>query len=511
MKPCRRLLLLVVVLSGMGLVAVARERSVEVIPLTIHPAPPPTAALAHRLLPPCLDQTPGNAALLYSKAFLLLARTPTDEPTWDKVTRWLELPPEELPCEDVRGTLERFHDAMYYADLAARRARCDWDLPIREEENVYGMLLPELSSARSMALVIALRTRLKIAELLEMDRELHELHERLGELPPDVPAEHPVAMLHATARRRFDEALRSLQTGYALARHVARQPTFISGLVGSAIMTVTTDQLEALVQLPRVPNLYWAITAMPRPLIDMRGGIEFEAAGVYLAFPEFQQARHGEHSPEQWEAMFGRIVAKYASLAGLLEGEKPKEGLDPRALLGKAYPTARRELIERGFPHREVDAMPPAQAVILHALETYIELRDEHFKWFYVPYWQARPGILETEARLKAAGKRREVLPLASLLVPSMSAIHLSVAGRQRRMAALRCVEAVRMFAATHEGALPESLHDVAVPIPINPLTGEPFPYRLDGEIAVLVAEGPAKSKPVEYHIRLAPPPPERP
>ena len=45
--------------------------SVEVVDLTIHPAPAPRPALKHRLLPQFLDQVPGNAAPLYMKGFLL--------------------------------------------------------------------------------------------------------------------------------------------------------------------------------------------------------------------------------------------------------------------------------------------------------------------------------------------------------------------------------------------------------------------------------------------------------
>ena len=45
---------------------------------------------------------------------------------------------------------------------------------------------------------------------------------------------------------------------------------------------------------------------------------------------------------------------------------------------------------------------------------------------------------------------------------------------------ALRAVEAVRMHAATHDGALPASLDEVAiVPVPSDLVTGGPFGYEL--------------------------------
>ena len=51
-----------------------------------------------------------------------------------------------------------------------------------------------------------------------------------------------------------------------------------------------------------------------------------------------------------------------------------------------------------------------------------------------------------------------------------------------RRVAALRVVEAIRMHAATHGGSLPESLDKITeVPVPFDPVTGQPFGYHLEG------------------------------
>jgi hypothetical protein len=51
----------------------------------------------------------------------------------------------------------------------------------------------------------------------------------------------------------------------------------------------------------------------------------------------------------------------------------------------------------------------------------------------------------------------------------------------------MRVIEALRMYASGHDGRLPASLSDVKeVVVPLNPATGEPFEYRLDGQMAVL-------------------------
>jgi hypothetical protein len=60
-----------------------------------------------------------------------------------------------------------------------------------------------------------------------------------------------------------------------------------------------------------------------------------------------------------------------------------------------------------------------------------------------------------------------------------------------RRVAALRCVEAIRLYAAAHGGRLPPTLAAVKeVPVPEDPLTGKPFAYRLENDTATLEAAG---------------------
>ena len=57
--------------------------------------------------------------------------------------------------------------------------------------------------------------------------------------------------------------------------------------------------------------------------------------------------------------------------------------------------------------------------------------------------------------------------------------------------APLRVVEALRDFAATHQGKLPERLAEItATPAPRDPLTGEPFGYKREPQAIVIAAPG---------------------
>ena len=73
------------------------------------------------------------------------------------------------------------------------------------------------------------------------------------------------------------------------------------------------------------------------------------------------------------------------------------------------------------------------------------------------------------------------------MLLPATQAIRRAQYRVERDVAALRVIEALRMYAASHAGRLPASLDQIiAVPVPLNPATGQPFAYRLDGQTAIL-------------------------
>jgi hypothetical protein len=56
----------------------------------------------------------------------------------------------------------------------------------------------------------------------------------------------------------------------------------------------------------------------------------------------------------------------------------------------------------------------------------------------------------------------------------------------EQRVGLLRHVEALRLYAAGHDGRLPERLADLPVPVPDDPFTGKPFAYRVEGAAAHL-------------------------
>jgi len=81
----------------------------------------------------------------------------------------------------------------------------------------------------------------------------------------------------------------------------------------------------------------------------------------------------------------------------------------------------------------------------------------------------------------------REAYPFSRLLLPVLRVTHVAEARCARTVAVLRVVEALRMHAARNDGELPASLAEVTcVPVPENPMTDEPFLYKLADGVAVI-------------------------
>ena len=70
--------------------------------------------------------------------------------------------------------------------------------------------------------------------------------------------------------------------------------------------------------------------------------------------------------------------------------------------------------------------------------------------------------------------------------MPAVTDVRRAQGRLEQRIALLRHVEALRLYAAGHEGALPASLSEVPVPLPDDPFTGKPFRYEVIGNTAHL-------------------------
>lgn len=433
--------------------------------LTLYPAAEPRPALKYQLLPGLLDRKPGNAAVLYNKIGLMFRGGPEFTAEQEKVSQWGDdsLPLEKFPREEARKIVERWRQVLDDLEYASRREECDWELPFRER-NPITMSLPDAQESRAYARLLRLQARLQIAD---------------GNL---------------------EGAISTLRTGYALARHVANGETFIHALIGMAMSGIMNTQLEELVSRPDAPNMYWALSSLPHPFIDLRVSTEEEHSFVYLMYPELRDIESQRHPPEYWSRLLDKLASDVATWND--DAWKDYSKLTLAARTAQRYPEAKRRLIELGRSPEDVAAMPVAQVVLLYTMQIYNESRDELFKWFALPYPEAKAGLDKFQMAWTEI-RDREIVPLFSVLAPATGAVANASARNERSFAMLRTIEALRMYAAAHDGRGPKQLDDITeIPVPSDPLTGKAFIYRADGDTAVLEAPLPRGMEQRHYGMR---------
>jgi hypothetical protein len=82
-----------------------------------------------------------------------------------------------------------------------------------------------------------------------------------------------------------------------------------------------------------------------------------------------------------------------------------------------------------------------------------------------------------------------ETTQLPLFLLSAIDKVFLAGSRTDRKIALLRAIEAVRIYAANHQGQLPDKLADVTdVPLPNDPSTGKPFEYERDKSSGTLIA-----------------------
>jgi len=225
---------------------------------------------------------------------------------------------------------------------------------------------------------------------------------------------------------------------------------------------------------------------MPRPLIDLRSGMETERHVLDLWMPEFRNLERLGDDPAFWEVRLREIAEDIRDLSG-----RADLGADYRTVMTmfalKGYPRARDYMISRGHSIEDVTSMHAARVLLVYTLDTYRKLGDAAYKWHYLPYHEARVGLAEWDRQFTQEGRDSEAFPVASILLPAVGAARIAVARHERELELARMVEAIRIHAATHEGRLPHGLDEITdVPVPTDPFWGKPFQMTRDNDAVVI-------------------------
>jgi|HubBroStandDraft_6_1064221.scaffolds.fasta_scaffold02731_2 hypothetical protein len=427
--------------------------AIPTVSLTLSPSAEPVPALKYHLVPPLGERTKGNAALGYYRA--VVQYQPTARGTWfakfvnEKLDAWLAMPLDNLPQNEVANALRNFESVLKELDRAALRDHCSWELPV--ESDGMETLLAEFQDLRQPARLVALRARLQMA------------------------------------RGDLDGSLQSLRSNCQLSRNLGQGPFIITSLIGISVAQTNREQLETFVQQPAAPNLYWALTELPVPLVGFRLAIESEARLPEYSFPEIVQFQSRPLSRDEARRLSDRLLKRWLGINDA--GNTIEEARARFALSAVAgYSADKQTLIAAGRPKDEVEKMPVEQVVWLASYYRWQVWSQDLVKWSFLPLPQQRAGIDRTERRLSRFADERRDAPFEFInLLPAIGAGIDSLGRLDRGIALLRIVEALRLYAHLHSGALPTSLDKIdVVPVPADPITGNPFNYRLNGDTAVL-------------------------
>jgi hypothetical protein len=441
--------------------ALAQQKPGDPIRLTVSPAKPPVRPLQYRFTFEEVAKRTGNAATDYKEAGRLYREARGSEGVAFETQQdvWLEGDLKDLPIKEVEQFFETNKEIWPLLEKAARCDRCDWGHREGLRKQGFSFTIPEIQDMRDLVRLVATHSRLNLA------------------------------------KGKIDESLHDVRLGLVMAHNTADSPILISALVGFALTGVMLNRIDEIVQQPGAPSLYSALTDLPTPYISLRPAFDGERLGAYGTFPGavecIEDLKAGPFSEKQ-------VQDGLKALNGLFGGaSKYLVALN----IASKHETAKKALIEAGRPKEKVDAMPHFQVALLHAVLDYDRQLDEMQLNQTLPPWESyrktpKPPAPPTELYQLMGEPVGPAIPLARFVLPAIQKIARAQIRTDRRIAALRCVEAIRLYAAAHDGKLPPSLSAIKdMKLPVDPLTGTPFEYTVTDKTAVLKGNVPPEEK----------------
>jgi hypothetical protein len=411
--------------------------SEPVVTLTVSPAAAPKPALKYQLLPEVRELKTGNSTQWYLRCFMEQRNFFFNKEAVATRARQRTAPLANLPKEELRNY---GGNALTQADYGARLDTCDWHALDRVHTEGTDLRLPELAPLHELAVALQVRFR--------------------GEI----------------ARGDFDDAIRTAKTMLQFARHLGEYPTGAGARLGLTIEEMALEALTEMVQQPNCPNLYWALTDLPAPLVDLRKGAQGDRV---LADTELRTLRAEAMSDADLEDLVSRLSGR-AGFAREQAGKPPRNlraELTARTKDTDGVRAARQRLTDAGYT--KGDGFSALHVILLDEKREFEDRRDADLTQLGLKLWEIAPK----NEKPKTEG-------LFADLMPGVRGARQAQGRLEQRIALLRHVEALRMCAAVHAGQLPAKLSDAGVPLPTDPFTGKPFGYEVKDGTAVLSVSG---------------------
>lgn len=421
----------------------AAEPVEPAVRLSVRPMAAPKPALKYQLLPEIGELNPGNAAQWYLRCFAEQRNFFFSRQGREQRTQLLTQPLSEINTKEFSNY---GGSALRQADWAARLDTVDWQVLHRLQTEGMGLTQPEMEPLLILGEALKARFRVEIAG------------------------------------GRYDDAIRTAKTMFGFARHLGENPTEKAARLGHTIAGLALDTIEEMVQQKGCPNLYWALTDLPCPLVDIRKAVQSHTGSVST---ELKGVRDDATMTDE------QIEKVVSQLSGVLSAAREEAGHAPRsfrsALAARIkHPDQLKELRERliksGAPEGLVPNFSPLQIVLIEEKRLYENQRDDLMKLLALAPWQ----IDELTAGRTGTGEGL----LSDLLPPAVS-LRRQQARLEQRIGMLRIAECVRMYAAEHAGKLPARLKDPGLPLPSDPFTGKAYSYEASGATAHIRGSSP--------------------
>jgi hypothetical protein len=432
--------------------------------LLLFPAPEPRIAFEHHLLPQESEMLPGNAASLYGVASTIyLERRPEFQQTMSDMNEEVfeGTPPiTEFPIEKAKKILGNFETCLDYVRYASLRKECTWGTAfLDQKEDWTGVILYEVDNLRKLMNLLALEARVAVYENRPLD------------------------------------ALKSIRTGYALARHLGNNGTcLVETLVASRFVDNMNRELWYVMQHPDCPNLYWSLAELPCPIFDWKHAVRNEAQ-IFRnnILPEASRIEKESLTEEEYTGIYLRVVSRIQRVAKNLtparSGDRRSAAIktiteigDAKSAMPKLYATARTKLLESGYKTEVVNKMGMAEAILIQMIDANKSISGDISKYAHLPVAELQVYRAMRTEKDGATFSKLETIPISSVILPTMSGMRTSFIERQREFAAMRTFEALRMYVHS-KNELPHSLIEIEeekiVTVPNDPVNEKPFEFEI--------------------------------
>jgi hypothetical protein len=272
-----------------------------------------------------------------------------------------------------------------------------------------------------------------------------------------------------------------------MGNHVAKAnfPTLIGMLVGIAIQGIMESHIMELEAQPDAPNLYPALTQIVFPGDSFQYALQGERFFPFAtsnAMPIFENIEKA--SADECRVRLENVVATFLQVQNnywLTPPEKTRVAAAMAMVCTVCYPSGRDRLLAEGVKPEDVEKMTVYQVVSPFVLQKISEAYDRMQVAASFP-----PGSSHTAIDFEEPNCQKVHSPVDAylmLLMPAIDAAQRASIRMQQMYELHKIVEAIRYYAAVHDGRLPESLGAIKeVPVAtIDPMSGKPFGYRVEG------------------------------